>query len=278
MKNIGMIGCGNMGSAILKGYLQKNPDAASLITVYDLDHSKADELRKRWPEIKAAESLEALTEAAELILIAVKPQHFKELIDKIGGQLNAEKHLIVSIAVGVPVDRIRTWLDANSRQTGQPAWRIVRVMPNTPALIGQGMSALCRSTAVSDADFREAIGLFKAVGRAVEIPEQLMHAVVGVSGSGPAYVYMFIEALADGAVAWGLSRSAAYEMAAQTVLGAAAMVLNSEMHPGQLKDMVCSPGGTTIQAVAALEEKGLRNAVLAAVEAAAGKSKEMDEQ
>lgn len=278
MKSIGMIGCGNMGSAIIKGYLQKNPDAAGLITVYDLDHSKVAELRKLWPGIKAAESLEELTEAAELILIAVKPQHFKEVIYEIGGRLNADKHFIVSIAVGMPIDRISAWLDASSRQTKRSAWRIVRVMPNTPALIGQGMSALCRSSAVSDTDFQEAIGLFKAVGRAVEIPEQLMHAVVGVSGSSPAYVYMFIEALADGAVAWGLSRSAAYEMAAQTVLGAAAMVLDSELHPGQLKDMVCSPGGTTIQAVAALEDKGLRTAVLAAVEAAAGKSKEMDEQ
>ena len=166
-------------------------------------------------------------------------------------------------------------MEAACRKQGATAPKIVRAMPNTPALVGQGMAALSRNAAVSDGELEAARALFAAVGKAEEVDESLMDAVVGVSGSSPAYAYLFIEALADGAVAQGMPRKQAYTFAAQSVLGAAAMVLSTGQHPGELKDMVCSPGGTTIEAVKVLEKSGFRSAVQSAVTAAAEKSRAM---
>lgn len=174
--------------------------------------------------------------------------------------------MLVSIAAGVTIAQMEEIIGAH---------KIVRVMPNTPALVGEGMSSISPNGQVTEAEANEVKQLFESLGKAEQVPESMIDAVIGVSGSSPAYTYLFIEALADGAVAEGMPRPMAYEFAAQAVLGAAKMVLETKEHPGVLKDRVSSPGGTTIQAVKTLEENGFRAAVIKAVQAAADKSREM---
>ena len=200
------------------------------------------------------------------MILAVKPQFFPEVIVRIKDEVNADA-LIISIAAGKTMDYIET-------QFGRPL-KLVRCMPNVPALVGEGITSVSRNERVSDEEMKQAMDLLSGMGKTSEIPERLIDAVVGVSGSSPAYVFLFIEAMADGAVAAGMPRSQAYEFAAQAVLGSARMVLETGRHPGELKDMVCSPGGTTIQAVKVLEEKGFRAAVMDAMEACIEKSKSL---
>jgi pyrroline-5-carboxylate reductase len=178
-----------------------------------------------------------------------------------------ENKVIVSIAAGKTIN----WM---ASEFEKPT-KIIRVMPNTPALVGEGCSAVCRNDLVSDSDFHFVIELLESFGKAYTVPETLMDVVVGVSGSSPAYVFLFIEAMADAAVAGGMPRKQAYEFAAQSVLGSAKMVLETGKHPGELKDMVCSPAGTTIEAVRVLEEEGFRGTVMDAVTACIDKSKSL---
>ena len=207
-----------------------------------------------------------VAQAADILILAVKPQFFPEVIVRIKDEVNADA-LIISIAAGKTMDYIET-------QFGRPL-KLVRCMPNVPALVGEGITSVSRNERVSDEEMKQAMDLLSGMGKTSEIPERLIDAVVGVSGSSPAYVFLFIEAMADGAVAAGMPRSQAYEFAAQAVLGSARMVLETGRHPGELKDMVCSPGGTTIQAVKVLEEKGFRAAVMDAMEACIEKSKSL---
>ena len=206
-----------------------------------------------------AESNAECANNCKYVVLAVKPQYFDPVLSDIRDKVT-ENHVIISIAPGITTAQLKERLGDEKR--------VVRAMPNTPALLGEGMTGVCYEEKAFNQEEKETIrNIFSSLGRMRLVEERLMNAVVCVSGSSPAYVYMFIEALADGAVKYGLPREAAYEMAAQTVLGSARMVLETGEHPGVLKDRVCSPGGTTIEGVSALEESGFRSAVIKAADA-----------
>ena len=207
----------------------------------------------------------AVAEQADILFLAVKPIFFPEVIAEIKDAVKADT-LIVSIAAGRNLQYLK---DA----FGRPELKLIRCMPNTPALVLEGCTGVCIGENVTEDETEQVLSLLRSFGIASVVPERLMDVVVGVSGSSPAYVFMFIEAMADEAVAAGMPRKQAYEFAAQSVLGSAKMVLETGKHPGELKDMVCSPGGTTIQAVKVLEEKGMRAAVMDAMDACIEKSK-----
>ncbi len=265
--NIGLIGTGNMGSAIIKGYIKANPGSERNICACDSIRSKLLELADEG--IRGCSNVADVADKSDVIIIAVKPDAVYDVLKAIAKTKGVEEKILVSIAAGVHMDKI---IRICKEEDDTLALKVVRVMPNTPALTGQGMSALCRNPGVSDQEFAAVMNIFSCLGKAEEIKEDLMDCVVGVSGSSPAYVYMFIEALADGAVAKGMDRSQAYRFAAQAVLGSAKMVMATGKHPGELKDMVCSPGGTTIDAVLSLERSGFRHAVMEAVKVATEKS------
>jgi pyrroline-5-carboxylate reductase len=274
---IGFIGTGNMGTAIIKGYLKANPGSEKHLFAYDKDQRKLEALTSELG-IQGCENVGEVAKNSDLMILAVKPNGFKEAMEEIAPAIDAKATVIASIAAGVSINHIETLYAEGPTPAAEKnlsPCKVVRVMPNTPALVGQGMSALCRNSWVTDSEFQQVMLVFEAVGKAEEVDEILMDCVTGVSGSSPAYVYLFIEALADGAVAQGMNRNQAYTFAAQSVLGAAEMVLSTGIHPGALKDMVCSPGGTTIEAVQALEKNSFRNAVIEAVQAASAKSKAM---
>ncbi len=274
---ISLIGTGNMGSALIKGYIQANPGAEKNVSAYDISQESLRSLVED-TGIQPCDSIGDAVEKAEMLIIAVKPNILPLALKEIVAVTGWEKRILVSVAAGISLkyifDQCREFSSLLGNDSGF-ACKAVRVMPNTPALIGEGMSALSKSPSVSNEEFENVIGVFQAVGLAEEVDESLMDSVVGVSGSAPAYVYMFIEALADGAVALGMNRKQAYVFAAQAVSGSAEMVLKTGLHPGELKDRVCSPGGTTIEAVEVLEQNGFRNAVVAAVKAAGAKSAKM---
>ena len=266
IRKIGMIGTGNMGSAILRGIVDADYVKACQIYVYDVSKRKMREITEDIPGINPAEDCQDVAENSDLIILAVKPLYIREVIDEIHPFLQGKA--VLSIAAGWTVSMLKKELEGSGA-----AW--LRVMPNTPALVGEGMTAICDDTTFSQEDFDFAKGIFDAVGKTRVLPERLFDGVIAISGSSPAYVYMMIEAMADAGVREGLPRSYAYEMAAQSVLGSALMVLSSGTHPAALKDAVCSPGGTTIEAVAALEKNGFRNAILEAMRVCAEKSREM---
>ena len=254
-KIIGFIGAGNMGSAMIGGSLN-----ASLVTtgqVIASAHSKEtlDTIHSRF-SIETTLSNETVAERSDILFLAVKPNKFDEVIPQIAPHVKSSC-IIVSIAAGKTIAAIE-------KAFGKEI-KLVRAMPNTPALVGEAMSALCVNAHV----------IFNSFGKAEVVPESLIDAVVGVSGSSPAYVYLFIEAMADAAVADGMPRAQAYKFAAQSVYGAAKMVLETGRHPGELKDAVCSPGGTTIEAVATLERGALRDTVITAQRACSKKSHDM---
>ncbi len=266
IRTIGMIGTGNMGSAILRGIVEAEYVKPGQLCVYDVSKRKMREIREDIPGLQEAVDCTEVAERSDLIILAVKPLYVQEVIDEIRPALRGKA--VLSIAAGWTVGMLEKAL----RDTGA-TW--LRVMPNMPALVGEGMTALCDDTTFSQEDFDFAKGIFDAVGKTRVLPERLFDGVIAISGSSPAYVYMMIEAMADAGVREGLPRTFAYEMAAQSVLGSALMVLSSGTHPAALKDAVCSPGGTTIEAVAALEKNGFRNAILEAMKVCAEKSREM---
>lgn len=262
---IGFIGLGNMASAMIGGILKKN-----LYSPEDLiGADKSEEAVKRAAETfhihTTTDNIE-VAEAADVLILAVKPQFFEGMIAEIKGAVGEDK-LVISIAPGKTME----WL---MNHFGKEM-KLVRCMPNTPALVGEGCTGFCTYSMVTEEEQETARKILESFGKAYPVPENLMDTVVGVSGSSPAYVFMFIEAMADEAVAEGMPRALAYEFAAQAVLGSAKMVLETGKHPGELKDMVCSPAGTTIQAVKVLEEKGFRAAVMDAMEACIEKSRNL---
>ena len=269
IKTIGMIGAGNMGSAILRGIVEAEYVRASQIVAYDNNRKKMRELEEDLPGISLASDCLEVAERADLVILAVKPLFVREVIEELRPGLQGKA--VLSIAAGWTVSMLESALQG----TGAT---YLRVMPNTPALVGEGMTALCDESTFSKEDFEYAKGIFDAIGKTRILPERLFDGVVALSGSSPAYVYMMIEAMADAGVREGLPRTYAYEMAAQSVLGSALMVLSSGTHPAALKDAVCSPGGTTIEAVKELERKGFRAAIMDAMEACARKSREMSEK
>lgn len=264
MDKFGIIGVGNMGEAILRGMIKGNVLAAEKICIYDPNASKCAAFRKELG-VTTVKSISDLAAMCDMLLIAVKPDVCGAVIEK--NRNDFVEKAIVSIVTGWSGEKLRKYLSNTTR--------ILRVMPNTPAMVGEGMTVFEQSDTLREDERVFAEKLFSAIGRVSSIKPGLLNAVIGVSGSGPAYVYMFIEAMADGGVRAGLPRSKAYELAAQTVLGSAKMVLETGQHPGKLKDAVCSPAGTTIDAVASLEKNGLRNAVIEAVAACIDKADQM---
>ncbi|MDI9570158.1 MAG: pyrroline-5-carboxylate reductase [Pseudomonadota bacterium] len=257
-KRIGVIGGGKMGGALIGGILAHRLVPAEAVIVADVDKRQLEELGKTHGVATTGDNRQA-AEAARIIILAVKPQNMAEVLGGLSGAVDESK-LVISIAAGIPIRFIAERL--------APGVRIIRTMPNTPALIGEGMTALAAGPGATGEDMETALHIFNAVGKTVVVKEEQLDAVTGLSGSGPAYAFIMIEALADGGVHMGLSRDTALILAAQTLQGAARLFLSGERHPGQLKDMVTSPGGTTIAGIRALEDRKLRGALMAAVEAA----------
>lgn len=268
-KKLAVLGTGMMGSALARGLTQAGAMSPGNITLFDVHPLKAQQLaHDLGPGARAAESAADAAAGSDLVLLSVKPPIVPTLLRSIADVLSA-KHLVISIAAGVRLEKMESIAGENVP--------VIRSMPNTPCLVGEGATALCRGTHATHDHLQLAQSLFAAVGESVEVEERLMDAVTGLSGSGPAYVYMMIEAMADGGVMAGLTRDTARMLAAQTVLGAARMVLSSEEHPAQLRDNVTTPGGTTIAALAVLERAGLRTALMDAIEAATRRSKELSQ-
>ncbi len=263
---LGVIGCGNMATAIVGGIIKAKLLAPQDITGADVSDEAAQKLKKAEGINIAADNKEVVRQA-DTLLLAVKPQYYHEMIEGIKDDIRPET-LVISIAAGRS-------LEAVEAEFAPAKIKLVRLMPNTPALVGESMTAVCANENVTEEEMEQAMKLVSAFGKAERVPEKLFDTVTAVSGSSPAYVFMFIEAMADAAVLGGMPRAQAYEFAAQSVLGSAKLMLETGKHPGELKDMVTSPAGTTIEAVRVLEEKGLRSAVIEGVEACRKKSEDM---
>lgn len=261
---IGFIGLGNMATAIIGGMLKKGIAESSEIIGAD----KAEVMREKAKTCFGIEIAENNRQAAQAdyLFLAVKPQFVGAVLEEIADSIT-ENTVIISIVAG----KTSAWI---TEKLGREV-KLVRCMPNTPALVGEGCTAMCPGALVTEQEKTMVKELLQSFGTVTEVDENMIDAVVGISGSSPAYVFLFIEAMADAAVLAGMPRKTAYEMAAQAVLGSAKMVLETGKHPGELKDMVCSPGGTTIEAVKVLEEQGFRGAVMDAVEACIAKSRSL---
>ena len=262
---IGFIGCGNMGSAMLRGILEAGTYRKEDFIVCEKSEDAKKRVEKEF-QIRTTESCRAVVEFADIIFLTVKPQYYEEVIGEIRTYM-MEKQIFVSVAPGKSLE----WI---GQLFGRPV-KLVRTMPNTPAMVKEGMTAYCVNGQVCPEEKAKVVELCRCFSEAEEVDEHLMDVVTAVSGSSPAYVFMFIEAMADAAVADGMPRDKAYKFAAQAVLGSAKMVLETGKHPAELKDMVCSPGGTTIEAVRVLEEKGLRSSIIEASRACVAKSRQM---
>ncbi len=262
---IGFIGTGNMASAIMGGIIKKQLIPAEEMIGADLSAPGRERAKSQFG-IHVTASNQEVVEKAEVIVLSVKPQFYADVIHEIRDGIR-DNQIVITIAPG----KTLTWL---KEQFGKDV-KIVRTMPNTPALVGEGMTAACPNEHMTEEETAYVRTLLESFSRVEIVPERLMDAVVSVSGSSPAYVFMLIEAMADAAVSGGMPRPQAYQFAAQAVLGSAKMVLETGKHPGELKDMVCSPAGTTIEAVRVLEERGFRSAVFEAMKVCEEMSKGM---
>lgn len=260
---IGFIGAGNMARAMIGGVLQSGLVPKEEIIASAATEQTTARVAKEWGICTTLDNREVAQ--ADILFLAVKPAYFPVVIAEIKDILKPEQ-LIVSIAAGRSIE----WLEDALGEK-----KIIRTMPNTPALVGEGMTAVCPNSRVTEQELQEVCSILESFGGAEVVPESLMDAVIAVSGSSPAYVFLFIEAMADAAVAEGMPRQQAYRFAARSVLGSARMVLEMGQHPGELKDMVCSPAGTTIEAVRSLEQSGFRGDVMACMKACAEKSRSM---
>lgn len=262
---VGFIGAGKMATALARGLVAAGFTSADQIVASDV-YSAARQQFAAETKSRAVETNAEVVAASQIVILAVKPQQMSGVLAELKGKVTAQ-HLVISIAAGVPLKTLVAGLGETTR--------LVRVMPNTPCLVGASASGFAIGGAATKEDAALVEQLLSAVGVAVSVDEKLLDAVTGLSGSGPAYVYQIIEALSDGGVRVGLPRDVATKLAAQTVLGAAKMVIETGEHPGTLKDAVTSPGGTTIAGLHALERGGLRAALMNAVEAATNRSKEL---
>lgn len=263
---LGFVGTGNMGTALIRGYLAVHQSEKKNVFAYDKD---ADKLKVLTDDlgIVGCDSMDKLMAQSDVIVLAVKPNIFDLVLPEIGS-LYKPGQVLVSIAAGISM----SYIEMLVKKDGV---KVVRIMPNTPAMVNEGMSALCRNQHITDAEFEPVLELFRSVGKAEVVDEQLIHTVIGVSGSSPAYTYMYIEALMDAAEANGMDREQAKIFAGQSVLGAAKMVLETGVDPATLRENVCSPGGTTIEAVKALQNNGFHDNIMEAFNAAVEKSKVM---
>ena len=264
-KIIGFIGAGNMGQTILGGIVKAGLVASENIIMSDLYEPSLEKAKGNY-NIEITTDNKLVAKKSDILILAVKPNLYPIVINEIK-DLVKDDVIIVTIAAGKSIE-------STEKSFGREL-KVIRTMPNTPALVGEGMTAVCPNKLITDNDINEVSKLLNSFSKVEVVSESLIDAVTSVSGSSPAYVYMFIEAMADAAVLQGMPRDKAYKFAAQTVLGSAKMVLETGMHPGALKDMVCSPGGTTIEAVAELEAKGFRSAVISAMNKCYKKSQEM---
>jgi pyrroline-5-carboxylate reductase len=265
---IGFIGGGNMSEALIGGLLRTGRARPDQLLATDILPTRREFLAARFAIITSDDN-RSTAARSQILVLSVEPQHLDAVLEEIRPEAGADK-LIVSVAAGYPIARISRLLSRSQR--------IVRAMPNTPSIIGEGVTALACPPTLTDEDAVRARDLFESVGTVVTLEERLMDAVTGLSGSGPAYVYMMIEALADGGVKMGLPRHTAAVLAVQTVAGAARMVLSSEEHPAVLRDRVASPGGTTIAGLHELEKGRVRATLMSAVEAAAKRSSELGKE
>lgn len=262
---LGFIGTGNMASAIISGVIKNNIFLANEIIGSDLLASGREKVKEQF-EINVTESNKEVAILSEIIVLSVKPQFYADVIAEIK-DIVKEEQIVITIAPG----KTLAWLE---EQFGKPV-KIVRTMPNTPAMVGAGMTAAVANQYMNEEEISYIKTILESFGRVEFVPERLMDVVVSTSGSSPAYVYMMIEAMADAAVSGGMPRAQAYQFAAQAVLGSARMVLETGLHPGELKDMVCSPGGSTIEAVRTLEALGFRSSIIEAMKVCEEKSKIM---
>jgi len=260
---LGFLGAGKMATALARGFLKAGLASADGLVASDPLPAARDGFAAATGARAVATNRE-VAQASNVLILAVKPDQVAEVLTGLGDALDRQRHLLVSIAAGVTLAQI---------EAAAPGCRSIRVMPNTPALVGASASAFACGATATPEDAELVQRLLGSVGVALPVKEKLLDAVTGLSGSGPAYVFLMLEALSDGGVAAGLPRDIAQILAAQTLLGAAKMVLETGQHPGVLKDAVCSPGGTTIEAMHVLEKAGVRGALMSAVRAAADKSR-----
>jgi pyrroline-5-carboxylate reductase len=267
-KKISIIGTGNMGQALVSGLVGSGSAKPKNIICTDVREAKLQSVEKQYGVHTTSNNLEAVTRA-QIIIYAVKPQIMASVLNETAAKLDMSK-LIISIAAGVPMEAIESFLNKKLR--------LIRVMPNIAAAVKEAATAVAAGKHASEEDIKLAMAIFDSIGRCVFIPENyLMDAITGLSGSGPAYIFLIVEALADAGVKVGLSRQEALFLSAQTVLGAAKMLIETQEHPGQLRDRVTSPGGTAIAGLATLEEGGLRTTLIHAVEVATNRSRELGE-
>lgn len=261
---LGIIGYGNMSSAIINGAIDKGVIDPGDVSIYDPNPDKVSAGMKLG--LKSAKNSEELAKVSDIVLLAVKPQQIEKAAHETKGGL--EGKALISIAAGAGTARLRAAFEVKNM-------RLLRLLPNTPALVSEGATALCLENDLTDSEREFAENLFKAIGLVIWVNEYDLDAVCGLSGAGPAYAAMFIEALADGGVEQGLKRDISYKLAAQTVLGTAKMILDKGLHPGELKDIVTSPAGTTIEGVKILEKSRFRYAAMQAVIDSAKRSREL---
>lgn len=267
-RTIAFLGAGNMAEALIKGLLRAGTARPDALIATGRRSERIDELQRTYGVRGSLDNLSAAQEA-EVVVLAVKPQAMDQLVVQVAPALDHRK-LVISVAAGVPIAALERRLGAGAR--------IIRAMPNTPSLVGAGACALSRGEHASEEDLAIATRIFQAVGTTTVVEEGLLDAVTGLSGSGPAYIFLIIEALSDAGVKVGLPRYTAQKLAAQTVLGSAQLLIETGIHPGQLKDQVTSPGGTAIAGLHTLEAGGLRTTLINAVEAATRRAKELGDQ
>jgi len=263
---LGIIGCGQMGEALLRGVLAAKLVTPERVLVADPDRERIRMIAQRYGVRAAKNNRDVARGDVGVLLLAVKPQVVNELFAELHGTVS-DRTLVISVITGVRLVRLEAELGARAR--------VARAVPNTPALVGSGMTAVAGGVHVSPDDLRTAVELFNAVGTTLVVEERHLNAVTGLSGSGPAYAFVMIEALADGGVKVGLSREVALQLAARTLLGAAQLLVQTGEHPGLLKDRVASPGGTTIAGLREVEAGGVRAALINAVEAATRRAEEL---
>lgn len=264
-KKIGFIGCGNMGKAMVLGLLKDKEINSSDILISTRTEKSGSKITEE-TGIKYTLNNCDVAKFADILFLAVKPNMYESVINEIKDIIK-DNVIVVTIAAGIKLSSVEGWFEKEVK--------IVKTMPNTPAMVGEGMSAICANKLVEEKELEYLCSLYNNFGKYEILAEKDFHAFIALCGSSPAYVFMFIEAMADAAVKLGIPRAKAYIMAEQSILGSAKLALETGKHPGELKDMVCSPGGTTIDAVVELETKGFRNSVISAMEKCAEKSKNM---
>ena len=262
---IGFIGGGNMAGAIIGGMIEKKVYGAEQVMASGKDADSLEKLNQKYG-IEVTEDNKVIMDNSDVVFLSVKPQVLPYVIEEIAPMVK-ENQLFISIAAGKTI----AWIE---NEFGKEI-KLIRVMPNTPALVGEGCTGICANKKVSNEELELAKTIFDSCGTSYLVPEHLMDVVGAASGSGPAFVFMFMEAMADAAVMGGMPRDLAYKMVAQTVLGSGKLMLETGIHPGILKDMVCSPGGTTICGVKMLEEAGMRGAIIDALDSCVQKSKKI---